>query len=155
MDIFGPKFFEVWWKKHQKYFFKMCSPSVLECPRHTYGTLRCSCASLACPYARTRLPLLGWGGLRLSLAAHWQKIWKNTKNLEISWFFVFFSNVFPVCPGCSQHASGTPACLCALRFASTHALTYVTLIIIWSFPNNNYTKKYDFLTVSFCNPKVN
>ena len=53
---------------------------------------------------------------------------------------MFFSNAFAVCPGCSQHASGTP-CLCALRFASTHALTYATLIIIWSFPNNNYTKK--------------
>ena len=65
----------------------MCSPSVLECPRHTYGTLGCSCASLACPYARTRLPLLGWGGLRLSLAAQgggMTKNPKNTKNLEIS-----------------------------------------------------------------------
>ena len=65
----------------------MCSPSVLECPWHTYGTLGCSCASLACPYARTRLPLLGWGGLRLSLAAQgggMTKNLKNTKNLEIS-----------------------------------------------------------------------
>ena len=65
---------------------------------------------------------------------------------------MFFSNAFAVCPGCSQHASGTAACLCALRFASTHALTYVTLIIIWSFPNNNYTKKYGFLTVCISMP---
>ena len=74
----------------------MCSPSVLECPRHTYGTLGRSCASLACPYARTRLPLLGWGGLRLSLAAQGGGMTKNLKKHEKSRNFVIF-HVFLEC----------------------------------------------------------
>ena len=97
----------------------MSSLCVWECPRYTYGTLGCSCASLACPYARTRLPLLGWGGLRLSLAAQGGGMTKNLKKTRKISKYHDFRVFSTVCSGCSQHASGTPACLCALRFAST------------------------------------
>ena len=80
----------------------MCPLSVWECPRRPYGTLGCPCASLACPRVRARLPLRGWSGLRLSLAAQGgdiTKYGKNPKNLENRDFSFFFPKCVAGCPG--------------------------------------------------------
>ena len=137
-DHFWTKKIEVRQKIIKNKISQMCPLSVWECPRRTCGTLGCPCASLACPWVRARLPLLGWSGLRLSLAAQGgdiTKIWEKPEKSWKSWFFVFSPNVLQGVRGCSQHASGTPACLCAFRFAHTRLDSLPSLIIIWSFQN--------------------